>query len=107
VQRQLERLNSVEHQKLEKVRKWDKNIAEAVEWLRGNQDRFQMEVMEPPCMTVRVKDSRYADHLDTCFSTSQMKVRHETGCMALILTPIIDLCGSMPGGQQDPEPSDQ
>jgi chromosome segregation ATPase len=74
-QRALERLNSVEHQKLEHVRKWDRDVADTVEWLRGNQHRFQMEVMEPACITLRVKDARFADAVEACFGGRQIRVR--------------------------------
>jgi hypothetical protein len=32
-----------------------------------------MEVLEPPCITLKVKDQRYADQIDACFNSIQMR----------------------------------
>lgn len=32
-----------------------------------------MEVLEPPCITLKVKDARYADQVDACFNGIQMR----------------------------------
>jgi hypothetical protein len=69
----LHRLNSMEHQKLDALRKWDYDCAEVVAWLRNNQHRFQMEVLEPPIVTLGVRDPRYVDAIDACFNSNQLR----------------------------------
>lgn len=71
----LKNLDSVSHRKLERLRAWDRDCAEAVEWLRGNKDRFRMEVIEPAALSVDVKESRFTAAVEAAFTGMQMKVR--------------------------------
>ncbi|KZT37531.1 P-loop containing nucleoside triphosphate hydrolase protein [Sistotremastrum suecicum HHB10207 ss-3] len=70
---ELRKLDSVDHQKLEKLRKWDHGCADAVEWLRHNRNQFRMEIFEPPILSVSVPDSRYTDAVESCFGASQFR----------------------------------
>jgi structural maintenance of chromosomes protein 5 len=76
----LQRLSNIEHQKLQRLRQSEPDSAATVEWLRRNQHLFQMEVLEPPCLTLKVKDARYADQIDACFNGVQMRT-FVTQCM--------------------------
>jgi hypothetical protein len=69
----LQHLSDIEHQKLRALRQKDPDSAATVEWLRRSQHLFKMEVLEPPCITLKLKDSRYADQIDACFSGIQMR----------------------------------
>ena len=52
----------------------DKSTAIVVRWLRQNQNRFQMEVMEPACLSVEVKDPDYANAVEAAFNGQQLRV---------------------------------
>jgi len=56
------------------LRRMDKDCADTVEWLRGNQRRFRFPVLEPPCLSISVKDQRYINAVDALMSHDTMKV---------------------------------
>lgn len=70
----LSRLNDEAHRKLQNLRNSDRNCADVVEWLRQNQRKFKMEVMEPPILSVTVTDPRFTQAVENCFSGNQLKV---------------------------------
>ncbi|KAG9317772.1 hypothetical protein JVU11DRAFT_1992 [Chiua virens] len=70
---QLQRLDDVRHRKLENLRKWDPHHAEAVSWLRNNQNKFKMEVFEPPMICCSVPDKRFTNAVEACFNVNQLK----------------------------------
>ncbi|KZV88580.1 P-loop containing nucleoside triphosphate hydrolase protein [Exidia glandulosa HHB12029] len=70
---QLRRLQDVEHQRLESLRKWDQDTAIAVDWLRKNKDKFQMEVFEPAILSARVRPGANVDQVEACMGSSQFK----------------------------------
>ncbi|KAG6331319.1 hypothetical protein ID866_7768 [Astraeus odoratus] len=74
---QLKRLDDERHRKLENLRKQDRDCADAVVWLRNNQDRFKMEVFEPPMVCCNVPDKRYTNMVEACFNINQLRVRVE------------------------------
>ncbi|THH29882.1 hypothetical protein EUX98_g4315 [Antrodiella citrinella] len=59
--------------KLSAFRVWDQNGADVVAWLRQNQHRFKMEVMEPPVLSVTISDKRFATSVESCFSNNHLK----------------------------------
>lgn len=61
--------------KLRNLSSWDRDVGEAVRWLRNNKDKFRMEVFEPPALSVRVPDQAFAAAVENSFNASQMKVR--------------------------------
>ena len=68
-------LDNAAYQKLKMLENWDRGCAAAVKWLRQNQHRFKMEVIEPAVLSVDLKDPRYADIMDAGFNAMQLKVR--------------------------------
>ncbi|KIK95336.1 hypothetical protein PAXRUDRAFT_25548 [Paxillus rubicundulus Ve08.2h10] len=71
---QLQRLDDERHRKLENLRTWDKDHADAVAWLRNNQRRFKMEVFEPPMICCSVPDKRFTNAVEACFNANQLKM---------------------------------
>ncbi|KAG1892038.1 P-loop containing nucleoside triphosphate hydrolase protein [Suillus subluteus] len=71
---QLRNLEDERHRKLEKLRAWDRDMADAVVWLRNHQDKFKMEVFEPPMICCTVPDRRYTDAIEACFNQDQLKI---------------------------------
>ncbi|KAI6127379.1 hypothetical protein EDD16DRAFT_283257 [Pisolithus croceorrhizus] len=72
-QDQLKKLDDERHRKLENLRQHDRDCADAVAWLRNNQEKFKMEVFEPPMICCSVPDGRYTNAVEACFSISQLK----------------------------------
>ncbi|KIJ69821.1 hypothetical protein HYDPIDRAFT_78852 [Hydnomerulius pinastri MD-312] len=70
---QLKRLDDERHRKLENLRSWDRDHADAVAWLRNNQHRFKMEVFEPPMICCSVPDKRFTNAVEACFNVNQLK----------------------------------
>ena len=50
--------------KLVELEKWDRDSADAVRWLRKNQDKFRMQVFEPPLLILNVPDWRFTDAVE-------------------------------------------
>ncbi|KAF9226823.1 P-loop containing nucleoside triphosphate hydrolase protein [Gyrodon lividus] len=70
---ELKRLDDERHRKLENLRSWDRDHADAVVWLRNNQNRFKMEVFEPPMICCSVPDKRFTNAVEACFNANQLK----------------------------------
>ncbi|KAF9236197.1 P-loop containing nucleoside triphosphate hydrolase protein [Melanogaster broomeanus] len=70
---QLNRLDDERHRKLENLRSWDRDHADAVAWLRNNQNKFKMEVFEPPMISCSVPDKRFTNAVESCFNVNQLK----------------------------------
>ncbi|TCD64231.1 Structural maintenance of chromosomes protein 5 [Steccherinum ochraceum] len=71
--RSLRQLDNVAHQKLQTLQQMDPNCAKVVVWLRQNQDKFKMEVMEPPLLSVTVPNKAFAQAVESCFNNNQLK----------------------------------
>ncbi|KAN0097138.1 P-loop containing nucleoside triphosphate hydrolase protein [Tylopilus felleus] len=69
----LRQLDDERHRKLENLRTWDRDHADAVAWLRNNQSRFKMEVFEPPMICCSVPDKRFTNAVEACFNANQLK----------------------------------
>ncbi|EGO27756.1 hypothetical protein SERLADRAFT_354935 [Serpula lacrymans var. lacrymans S7.9] len=70
---ELKKLDDEKHRKLQNLSKWDKDCADAVAWLRNNQNKFKMEVFEPPVICLTVPDKRYTNAVEACFNANQLK----------------------------------
>ena len=68
------------------ISKWDPDTYDAILWLRKNKDKFRMEVFEPPLMCLTLKDRRYTNAVEACFTGNQIKVWHS---MTIVLNPLI------------------
>lgn len=71
----MEKLDTADAKKLALLRKWDPATHDAVLWLRGNKDKFKMEVLEPPILSVTVKDPNFTALVEAGFPGTQMRVR--------------------------------
>lgn len=69
-------MQDLAERKLVELQKADRDSADAVRWLRENQHRFKMQVMEPPMLALSVPDHRYSDAIESCLSWNQMRVRN-------------------------------
>ncbi|EPQ58883.1 P-loop containing nucleoside triphosphate hydrolase protein [Gloeophyllum trabeum ATCC 11539] len=72
-QQGINRLNDVHHQKLQALARWDRDCAETIEWLRQNQHRFKMPIIEPAAISCTVPNKAYATAVEACFGATQMK----------------------------------
>ncbi len=57
------------------MERWDKDTHDAIVWVRNNRHLFRMEVFETPFMRITIKDKKYTNAVEACFSVSQMRVR--------------------------------
>ncbi|KAF9780049.1 P-loop containing nucleoside triphosphate hydrolase protein [Thelephora terrestris] len=72
-QQELHRLDNQAHAKLRNLGNMDSDCARTVEWLRVNQQRFRLPILEPPCLSISVKDQRYIDAVDALMTHDTMK----------------------------------
>ncbi|TFK43988.1 P-loop containing nucleoside triphosphate hydrolase protein [Crucibulum laeve] len=72
-QAELGKLDSADQRKLAMLQRWDRDTHDAILWLRSNKRLFKMEVFEPPFMCLTLKDRRYTNAVEACFSQAQMK----------------------------------
>ncbi|KAJ8594009.1 hypothetical protein M405DRAFT_543679 [Rhizopogon salebrosus TDB-379] len=49
-------------------------MADAVVWLRNNQEKFKMEVFEPPMICCTVPDKRFTNAVEACFTADHLKI---------------------------------
>ena len=65
-EQQLQEMNNVWTQRLEKLR--DQGTVRAIHWLKANQDLFRQPILEPVCMSLNMRDPRYAKQVEAFFS---------------------------------------
>lgn len=65
---ELRQMNSVWKQRLERLRQRDASTAQVIEWLQGNQHKYQQPILEPVCMSLNVRDARYVKQAEAFFS---------------------------------------
>ncbi|KAJ7479292.1 hypothetical protein FB451DRAFT_1086724 [Mycena latifolia] len=73
-ERELKSLDNVDAVKLNNLGRWDRDVGDAVRWLRANKDKFRMEVFEPPALSVTVPNGSFAAGVESCFGGAQMKM---------------------------------
>ncbi|KAJ7619283.1 P-loop containing nucleoside triphosphate hydrolase protein [Roridomyces roridus] len=73
-QRELKSLDDAGAVKLQNLIRWDRDVGEAVRWLRNNKAKFKMEVFEPPVLSVTVPNKAFATLVENCFGGNQMKM---------------------------------
>ncbi|KAJ7078123.1 P-loop containing nucleoside triphosphate hydrolase protein [Mycena belliarum] len=74
-QRQLQSLDDdFESVKLNNLSRWDRDVGDAVRWLRQNKVKFRMEVFEPPALSITVPNQSFAAGVESCFNQAQMKM---------------------------------
>ncbi|KAJ7773680.1 hypothetical protein DFH07DRAFT_801525 [Mycena maculata] len=72
--RELKSLDDADAVKLQNLARWNRDVGDAVRWLRDNKDKFKMEVFEPPALSVRVPQHNYADAVEDSFNGNQMQM---------------------------------
>lgn len=70
----LKALDDAGARKLEDLRRWDPATYDAVVWLRNNQNEFQKEILEPPCLCLNITDKRFTSPVEACFNSNQLRV---------------------------------
>ncbi|KAJ7181755.1 P-loop containing nucleoside triphosphate hydrolase protein [Mycena crocata] len=71
---ELKNLDNLASVKLNNLGRWDRDAADAVQWLRANKNKFRMEVFEPPALSVSVPDQSFASGVENCFSSAAMRM---------------------------------
>lgn len=74
LQKQLNNLDSVDHQKLQLLQRFNRDTGDAVLWLRANKSKFKMAIIEPALMTLTVPDRRYQAAVENMMGAGRMKV---------------------------------
>ncbi|KAL3286561.1 hypothetical protein HHI36_001064 [Cryptolaemus montrouzieri] len=64
VENEMNRLENIRHQRLQKLQQIDKHAYQAVLWLRNNKHSFKGEVCEPMMLEINVLDSKNAIFLE-------------------------------------------
>ena len=82
----LQRLDNEAHVKLQNLRRMDQDCADTVGWLRENQGRFRLPILEPPCLSITLKDQRYINAVDALISQDNMKVARFRSSDIFLLT---------------------
>ncbi|KAK7029359.1 Structural maintenance of chromosomes protein 5 [Paramarasmius palmivorus] len=73
LENKLRQLDTVDGRKMSNLARWDRDVADVVLWLRQNQHRFQKGILEPAFLSLTVRDQRYADAVESCIGSGQMK----------------------------------
>lgn len=88
----LKQLDDASTRKLQQFERWDRDHADAVRWLRANQNKFEKEIFEPPILSVSIPDKRYADAVESFFNQNTMKVGVAGNCRTLLTYVCVDIC---------------
>ncbi|KAJ6604030.1 hypothetical protein B0H10DRAFT_2229461 [Mycena sp. CBHHK59/15] len=72
--RELADLDSADTVKLNNLGRWDRDVADAVRWLRANKERFRMQVFEPPIISASVPNPAFAAAVESCFNQNTLKM---------------------------------
>lgn len=71
-ERELAATDTREGQQLARLKRASKETADAWEWVRENQDKFEKEVFGPPLITCSVKDPRYTAAIESLVGRNEM-----------------------------------
>ena len=72
----LRKLDTVTEQRFETLKRLpggERDTCEAIRWIRENQDKFQLPVLEPACISVTAQRG-YGPGVEECFNFGQLKV---------------------------------
>ena len=70
----LKKLDDVLERKLRNMQNWDRDTHTVILWLRKNQHRFKMPILEPPAILVNVPNKHFVDTVESCFNSAQLRV---------------------------------
>lgn len=65
---ELQQMNNVWTQRLQKLEGRESATVKVIKWLRGNQHKFRVPILEPVCMTLNVLDQGYVKQAEAFFS---------------------------------------
>jgi ATPase subunit of ABC transporter with duplicated ATPase domains len=65
IEKQLKRLQDMHNARVEQLRKCSNDAYEAFQFLQSNQHLFQQEVLGPVMLTLKMKDSQLAKHVES------------------------------------------
>ena len=71
----LRKLDTVAEQRFEILKRLpgERDTCEAIRWTRENQDKFQLPILEPACISVTAQRG-YGPGVEECFNFGQLKV---------------------------------
>ncbi len=72
----LRKLDTVTEQRFEVLSRLpggERDTCDAIRWIRENQDKFQLPILEPACISVTVQRG-YGPGVEECFNLGQLKV---------------------------------
>ena len=71
----LRKLDTVTEQRFEILKRLpgERDTRQAIRWTQENQDKFQLPILEPACISVRAQRS-YGPGVEECFNFGQLKV---------------------------------
>lgn len=72
----LRKLDTVTEQRFEILKRLpggERDTCEAIRWTRENQDKFQLPILEPACISVTAQRG-YGPGVEECFNFGQLKV---------------------------------
>ncbi|KAF8329916.1 hypothetical protein F5887DRAFT_1182074 [Amanita rubescens] len=70
---ELKKLDNVLELKLQNMHNWDRDTHAVILWLRKNQQRFKMPILEPPAILVNVPNKAFGDAVEACFNSAQLR----------------------------------
>ncbi|KAJ8087221.1 Structural maintenance of chromosomes protein 5 [Marasmius tenuissimus] len=73
LRKDLQSLDSEDGRKLASLKNWDRDTHDTILWLRQNKDRFRMDIIEPSYLSLTVKDQKYANAVEACFGSLQLR----------------------------------
>ncbi|KAF8634626.1 hypothetical protein AX15_000803 [Amanita polypyramis BW_CC] len=72
-QAELKKLDDILERKLQNMHNWDRDTHAVILWLRKNQHRFKMPILEPPAILVNVPNKSFVDPVEACFNSAQLR----------------------------------
>lgn len=73
----MRKLDTVKEQRIEMLKRLpggERDTCDAIKWIGENQDKFQLPILEPACISVTVQRG-YGPGVEECFNLGQLKVR--------------------------------
>ncbi|KAI0784897.1 P-loop containing nucleoside triphosphate hydrolase protein [Abortiporus biennis] len=72
-ERSLLALESEAQRKFAEIKHHERDLADAVDWIRDHKDKFRMEVFEPPILSCTVPNKAYATPVEALMSRNQLR----------------------------------
>jgi myosin heavy subunit len=73
INNQIQKLNDINNQKMENLRRYERDTYNAVEWLRKNKGMFRGEVLEPFQLIINVPNTANAKYIESIISRNDRK----------------------------------